>query len=248
MRVVMLAGPKPSTWMVANALKREFSLSAIIVENLPGRWELARKRARRMGWPSVIGQSLFVLYAGKLQRDSRKRAAQILSDNGLETNLPDEVEIIPVPSANDDGTIALLQRLSPAAVVVCGTRILSPRVLESVRAPFINMHSGITPKYRGAHGAYWALANADPENAGVTVHLVDRGIDTGSILYQARISPCACDNFATYPLLQLSAGMPLLKQAVKDALGGRLRPVASALPSKLYHHPTLWQYLRSGVK
>ena len=46
-------------------------------------------------------------------------------------------------------------------MVVNGTRILSRRMLESIDAVFLNMHVGITPKYRGVHGGYWALANGD---------------------------------------------------------------------------------------
>ena len=41
------------------------------------------------------------------------------------------------------------------------------------------MHAGITPQYRGVHGGYWAVVNNDPEHCGVTIHFVDKGIDTG---------------------------------------------------------------------
>jgi methionyl-tRNA formyltransferase len=44
------------------------------------------------------------------------------------------------------------------------------------------VHAGITPRYRGTHGGYWVLLNNDPGHCGVTIHLVDPGIDTGSIV------------------------------------------------------------------
>jgi methionyl-tRNA formyltransferase len=238
--------------MVANALRSAVPLRAVIVEQPMARWQLLRGRARRVGWPAVLGQLLFMLYARKLRFDSRQRVAQVLATGGLDPERPGGVEIVSVRSANDDGTVAILQHLAPRVVVVCGTRILSRRLLESVHATFINMHSGVTPKYRGVHGAYWALANGDAGNAGVTVHLVDAGIDTGGVLYQARIEPTARDNFETYPLLQLAAGIPLLIRAVGDALAGPVTELRTDLPSKLYYHPTLWQYWRTrlcaGVK
>ncbi len=61
---------------------------------------------------------------------------------------------------------------------------LERATLAAIDAPFINYHAGINPKYRGQHPGYWALASDDAENAGVTIHLVDEGVDTGSVLYQ----------------------------------------------------------------
>jgi phosphoribosylglycinamide formyltransferase-1 len=252
MSVVMLAGRGPSTWMVANSLLEEISLSSILLESPPSRWQALRRRAAKLGWWTVAGQVLFSLYARRLQAQAAARAAEILQENGLQTRRPTVVPILDVPSANSEETIRLLQRLAPKVVVVNGTRILSRRLLESVDAPFLNLHVGITPKYRGVHGAYWALVNRDLAHAGVTVHLVDPGIDTGSILYQARIEPAERDNFTTYPLLQIAAGLPLLKRAIQDALAGTVRPRPAETSSRLYYPPTLWQYwfarVRLGVK
>ncbi|WP_279341247.1 formyltransferase family protein [Geothrix mesophila] len=61
--------------------------------------------------------------------------------------------------------------------------------LGAIRVPVMNLHSGITPKCRGQVGGYWALVNGDPDHAGVTVHLVDAGVDTGDVICQARFEP-----------------------------------------------------------
>jgi methionyl-tRNA formyltransferase len=155
-----------------------------------------------------------------------------------------------VPSANDAQTIKLLAQIAPKVVVVSQTRILARRVLSGVPATFINVHTGITPKYRGMHGAYWALATGDDTNCGVTVHVVDAGIDTGPVIAQARITPSQTDSYFTYHWAQLAAGLPLLVRAVEDALAGRL---ATSLPqtevdSRLFYHPTLWGYLWVGLQ
>ncbi len=252
MSVVMLAGRGASTWMVANALQSAVGLQAVILESPPSRWQALRRRARRLGWGAAAGQLLFSLYAGRLRTQSAARSSEIVRANSLQPDRPPGLPVFTVASANDRETIDLLRRLSPKVVVVNGTRILSRHLLESVDAVFLNMHVGITPKYRGVHGGYWALANRDLDNAGVTVHLVNPGIDTGGILYQSRIRPRPEDNFVTYPLLQLAAGLPLMVQAVRDALAGEIQPRSPELPSHLYYLPTLWQYwstrLRLGVK
>ena len=100
--------------------------------------------------------------------------------------------------------------------------------------------------YRGVHGCYWALADGDPAHAGVTVHLVDSGVDTGEVIAQAVVHPTPADSYHTYPLLQLAAGIPLLEQAIRDALEGRLRTVAVEGKSRLRYQPTIWPMRSTG--
>jgi phosphoribosylglycinamide formyltransferase 1 len=229
--------------MVAHHLAQHYPLSALILERSPSPMQVARRRATHQGALKVSGQVLFVAFSRLLAVASKRRMAQIRERYDLCAEVPEGLRVIEVNSVNDDHTVQLLRSLAPTVVVVNGTRIIAEKVLRSVDAPFINTHAGITPKYRGVHGGYWALARQDRQNAGVSVHLVDPGIDTGAVLYQARIDPSRADNFATYPLLQLAAGLPLLKAAIDDALNGRLRAARPDLPSELFYHPTLWGYL-----
>jgi folate-dependent phosphoribosylglycinamide formyltransferase PurN len=137
----------------------------------------------------------------------------------------------------------LLKTIDPACIVVAGTRILSREFLQSLRCPIINIHAGITPLYRGVHGAYWALAEKRPELCGVTVHHVDAGIDTGEVLAQKTFKPSPEDNFVTYPWIQLGLGLRLLAKLIPEVISGRARasqPLTSE--SKLRTHPTIWGY------
>jgi methionyl-tRNA formyltransferase len=43
------------------------------------------------------------------------------------------------------------------------------------------MHPGVCPEYRNAHGCFWALAQGDLQNVGMTLLKVDKGIDTGPV-------------------------------------------------------------------
>ncbi|HVV68672.1 MAG TPA: formyl transferase [Gammaproteobacteria bacterium] len=253
-KIVFLASNNASSRMVFNQLKAVFPIEKAITEKKQNAWLLIKKRAKRLGWLTVFGQIAFMGYAKCLRRCSEQRINEIKQHFNLDlSNLPEDITIR-VNSANDRETIQLLQQLQPDIVVINGTRLLSKELLASTDAVFINMHAGITPAYRGVHGGYWALANHDANHCGVTVHLVDEGIDTGNILYQSVIAPTPSDNFITYPLLQLAAGIPLLIQAVKDVQNNQIaiQPAKTNLDSKLRSHPTLWQYvyyrLRFGVK
>lgn len=109
------------------------------------------------------------------------------------------------------------------------------------------MHVGITPKYRGVHGGYWALANQDKDNCGVTVHFIDKGIDTGEVISQARINPDKKDNFTTYPLLQQIKGIELMKKVIRDIAENNIETFKPDLESKLWTHPTMFNYLFNRV-
>ena len=252
--VVLLAGPGESSDIVANFLASKVSELVAVREDPPSRLDMARRRARRVGWVAATGQVLFVVLAQPvLRRRGARRRRSILEQASLDPTA--RVPFHHVSSVNGDETIALLVDAQPAAVVVHGTRIIAPRVLDSVLCPVLNMHAGITPRFRGVHGGYWALAEGHPEWLGTTVHLVDPGIDTGGILAQATFATTAEDSIATYPDLHLAHGLPLLAAQLDAVLAGApLEPMPAGLApgSKLYYHPTLWGYLacrwRLGVR
>ena len=246
-KVVLLGGQHDTTWFVYNALKDQFDIEKVILESGGGsRKKFIQRRIKRLGYWVVAGQILFVLLCSKwLSKEASKRIEAIKKKWNLDDRKDESSRVVPVTSVNTDVCREELKKASPRVVIVNGTGIIGKKTLQCTDAIFINTHVGITPEYRGVHGGYWALAYDDREHCGVTVHLVDTGIDTGSILYQATIEPGPKDNFKSYIYLQYGAAIPLLKKAVQDALSGSLSPKKrEGVMSKLWYHPTLWFYLR----
>jgi len=243
-KIVLLAGEGISTNILYHALKDDFVIHSIILEEPVAKKTLIQNRIKKLGLWKVTGQIFFQLIIVKFLRlVSSKRKNEILEAYSLDVGpLPAE-KLTRVPSVNDDQCLQLLQNIAPQLVIVNGTRIISKRILKGVGATFINMHAGITPKYRGVHGAYWALVNNDKQNCGVTVHLVDAGIDTGEVIFQATVIPADSDNFVTYPLVQLAAGIPGMKKAIADILAGRLAKTVGVGESRLWSHPGFGQYI-----
>ncbi len=249
-KIVMVAGEGESTHLVYHRLARTVGVHKVILESPVDRREFLRRRVKKLGLPTVAGQLLFKAFVDfPLQRTATARVREIKREFDLDDAPIPEEHVLRVPSINGPEALAHLRALDPAVVVVNGTRIISKKLLQAIAVPFINMHAGITPLYRGVHGGYWALANGDLEHCGVTVFLVDPGIDTGAIIAQATIRPTAADSYVTYPILQTAAGIPLLVDAVKAALDGTLRTAAPpAGTSRLWSHPTLGQYLKARVR
>jgi methionyl-tRNA formyltransferase len=222
-----------------------------IVEHPPSRALLAWRRAKRIGMTRALGQVLFVTAISPLlRRLSAKRIGELRRELTPDSAANLSGCAVEVESVNSQESIEHIARIAPDVVVVNGTRIIKDYVLNAIRAPVINTHAGITPTYRGVHGAYWALAEGHPELVGTTVHRVDAGIDTGAIVEQVIFQTRPEDNFVTYPYLHLKAGIPALTRAVEAAMSGTLeeRPSFSSLSSHLRYHPTAWSYLLRRIK
>ena len=246
-KVVMLVGDGKSSVLMYNGIAAHVTISKVIVEQRMSSRYLIKKRIKRLGLFKVLGQLIFQVTVPRLwSLFSRKRLKELqshLNNTPIPATLQERV-----PSVNSEQCIALLQKENPDIVIVNGTRIISREVLNCIDATFINTHMGITPKYRGVHGGYWALANKDRGNCGVTVHLIDTGIDTGAVVYQKNINPTAQDNFKTYPYLQLKEGIELMKKAIADVLNNNLKiKEVQTMDSKLWYHPTILYYLKKWV-
>jgi len=244
--VVVLAGQGASTEYLANALRDKVEVAAYILEDVPSRSRMLKRRIRHLGLVPVIGQVVFVLFQKLiLNRLARNRIGELEEEYVLRRGYPDGTRMRFVQSVNEAATLSLLQSLEPDLVVVNGTRIIARRVLEGVDAPFINTHVGITPRYRGVHGGYWAIAEGQEALFGATVHYVDPGVDTGEVIAQVTGTPHPRDSFPTYPVLQYGFVLPTLVDVIaRMAQGETPKPSAPmAERSVQYFHPTLWGYL-----
>lgn len=243
--VILTAGGALAN-IVVNGLVRRLGPVTIIEEVPESKSGIIRRRVRMLGWVAALGQMCF----GIVQRvlwPNTARIRTVWADYALDTSDPASLTKYRVPSVNSEHCQDLLRALAPAVVAVYGTRIIRKATLRVIAAPVINYHAGINPKYRGQHPGYWALANGDAENAGITIHLVDEGVDTGSVLYQARVQFAPDDTIASYQHVQAVHALPLFARAIEDALSGRLQPRQVELPSQQFFPPTLWGYVATGI-
>lgn len=245
--IVVLTAGGPLPWIIINAVIDKFGAVTVLEEHPEAMAVLFRRRLKKLGAITVVGQISFGLFQRVLRLASRHRLANIIASHQLREDPSHGCTVIPIGSVNSDDCRRQLARLQPSVVLVVGTRMIGRSTLASIGAPFINYHAGVNPKYRGMCGGYWALANDDPEHFGVTLHLVDQGVDTGGILFWEKVSPAATDNFITYPFRLATVGRHVAVRAIDDALHGRLHTAESNLPSQQWYHPTLWGYLWTGL-
>jgi folate-dependent phosphoribosylglycinamide formyltransferase PurN len=110
--------------------------------------------------------------------------------NGFISDMEQLAErVIRTRGTNTPETLQILHELGPDVIAIGQTGILRPKLLEIPRLGTLNAHPGVLPNYRGIDSFQWAVINGEPENVGVTVHWVDKGVDTGPILRVERFAP-----------------------------------------------------------
>lgn len=244
MKILVIGAKSPTTWLVFNAIRRRFKSTEILLEDGVSRAVFLRRRIKSIGIVKTIGQILFLPVQSFIHRKSRKLIATICEEASLNLDECRNRFTLNTRSINSPDCLKIVKNISPNLIIINGVSILSDETIKSFAVPILNLHCGITPDYRGVHGGYWALAMGDKENAGVTIHVVDAGIDTGAILYQRRMYYSQMDNICTYPYRQYSVGIPLMLEAISDFLGEQVCPVEIKMrESRLWTHPTIFEYL-----
>ena len=184
MTIVLLTGDGPEHRYVANRLGDDVELASVIVET--GRTLTASARARQL-WTrysvrqlgSRFARSTYLRFVG----DGTQRSEQIdavLGPRSREFERPEH--IVRVESVNDLVAREIIVDLDPTRLLIYGTGIVGGKTLAlSTRTP-LNMHTGISPWYRGSSCAFWPIHNGEPEMCGATVHEVTSKVDGGAIL------------------------------------------------------------------
>lgn len=246
--IVVVTEGGPHIWAIVNAIADRLGSVSVILETPESKKQLLLGRAGRQGWLQAIGQLGTMVLTRLGKRFFAGHAANIIAEQKLQTEPRPGQKIIHVPSANAPECLQAIEDIRPGVVLLAGCRLLSRQTLAKMPCPVLNYHAGITPKYRGMNGGYWALASGDAENFGTTVHLVDAGVDTGGVLQQARGKPGPGDTISSYALRQAAFSRDICVDAVSDALAGKLATSDPGLPSKQWYHPTIWFYLWTGAK
>ena len=121
-----------------------------------------------------------------------------------------------------DRALALtLRRLEPDWLVLAGfMRLLGPSVVAGHRHRIINVHPSLLPAFPGLHAPQQAI-DAGVRVTGCTVHRVDEGMDTGTILAQAPVRVVSGDDAAALHARIQAVEHALLPRVLDALVRGR---------------------------
>ena len=152
------------------------------------------------------------------------RGRKLMPSPVKEAALERGLEIQQPASLRAPEAVQQLVTWQPEAIVVAAFgQILRPEVLALPPHGCLNVHASLLPRYRGAAPIPAAILAGDDET-GVTIMLMDEGMDTGPILAQARtpIAPGDTTASLTDKLARMGAGQII--QALPAWLEGRISP------------------------
>jgi methionyl-tRNA formyltransferase len=133
--------------------------------------------------------------------------------------------------------IEQLRALEPEVIIVAAFgQILPPDVLALPRFGCLNVHASLLPRYRGAAPISAAILAGDAET-GVTLMLMDEGLDTGPIITSARLAIAPDDTTATLTERLATLSADLLTEALPHWLSGDLTPMPQDSTLATMTHP-----------
>ena len=127
------------------------------------------------------------------------------------------------PRVEFDNELAdAIDAVQPDWILCAGyLRLLDPTFVERFRGRLLNIHPSLLPAYRGLKTHARALADGATEH-GASVHFVSPELDAGAVVMQARVPVLAGDTPDALAARVLEVEHPLLVQAVRLAVSGRL--------------------------
>ncbi len=235
MRIAILTLSGPEHRFVAGALTDAFpaEVVAIIVAEPPRRSPLSRlqsywRRYTLAQLGSRVAAKCYERLTGRAASRRRRFLSQ-LYPNGDSGTMPRADLVRRVPGYNDALCLALLDELAPDIIAVYGTSIIREGVVRRAKRAIVNLHTGISPRYRGSDSVFWALHNSEPEWIGVTLHVLDAGVDAGPILGNARPNIEANDDEGTLFAKCVKVGAKLYVDVIQSLFAGSAAPQTQRL-------------------
>ena len=109
-----------------------------------------------------------------------------------------------------------INSFKPDIIAVLGSSVIRHEMISLPSVAMINIHSGLSPYYRGTWSYGWPIVNKEPEYIGVTVHHINPGIDTGDIIFQTKPVLQKDDDLNAIFLKVIAEGIELAVKTIEE--------------------------------
>jgi len=135
------------------------------------------------------------------------------------------IPVLQPDRASDPLFIQSIGNLKPDLILTAAYgQILPKSLLDIPRHGCLNVHASLLPKYRGAAPINWAVMNGETET-GISIMLMDPGLDSGPVLLQEPVPILAEDTAVTLTGKLVDKAIDMLPRCLEAYVEGKLQPV-----------------------
>ena len=234
--VVILTSRGPRHSYFCRELAKRFDVRGIVVDVRYGFWHRLRMFLRSHGLnPFRIAKTLSL--KKKIQpfemRDEKTERKFFPLPPG-EGEFPPGIPVSMSPDPNNEETQNWIRAFNPEVIAVFGTRMIQDPVLGLARLGALNIHTGLSPYYRGGQCTFWCLDEEDIEHVGVTIHHLTQKIDGGDIISTAQPGIEPSDTVRSIECKLVKAGTEKMIQAIGDLQTGNAPRIKQTQKGKLF--------------
>ncbi len=132
-------------------------------------------------------------------------------------------------------TISVFAAYQPDVIcVACFSKRIPRAILDIPHLGCLNVHPSLLPANRGPEPLFWTFREGDRQT-GVTIHLMDEGMDTGPVVAQEPIEVPDGIDYAQLEAQCAELGGKLLARSVLDLYNGVAVPVLQDETKSSYH-------------
>ncbi len=243
-RVVVVVSHDPSDLYFANQLMRRLNVVGMLLENqqhTPENSSIIIKALKIIYKPHIFIKKS---YGAILKRTRRKYAVYNRPENavnfgaqGQRIMATENCKILHATGINNINApeyIEWIKNIEPDIIAVCGASIFKENILQIPGKGTLNLHGGLSQRYRGLFTTDWAIYNEEPQYIGATIHYISSGIDDGDVIYQGRPEVTLKDNPNSLYVKVVKLGVDMMEQAIKDIEKGTVRSTPLAEKGTLY--------------
>ena len=238
-KILILIGNARRHKYFANQISAHYPLQGIIVERKYSPKNRLSNFLEKIHYNplKLIEKIFYKICLTKIDKRYEKAEVDILLKGRKNIDLPKSSPLVYTDDINSEKTKEFIRKSKPDLILISGTSLIKNDIITLMpTGTMINMHTGLSPYYRGGPCTFWCLYNAELEYLGVTIHFMTPGIDSGNIILSSRMMDITPDdNEATLDCKVIKLGVSLMLKAIEMFFDRRIKAIPQWEKGKVFY-------------
>lgn len=208
--MIIFASDSPYTYILLNKFVKTYceEITSIYISK-----SLRRQKMHKFFIKKIIKGLGFQYYVQRIFYTIKSRHA---NNSIVKLAMEYKIPVIHTSNINDINILSKIRGEKPDIVIAAYfDQIIKKDMLKIPSFGILNIHMSMLPKYRGVKPVFWVLKNNESKT-GITIHLMDEGLDTGDILAQEEVEISPEDSVDSLSKKISYAGSTLLVDTVES--------------------------------